>query len=605
MLYLNKLKTLQPILFLTLINSMILIIWLIWYSHFGFDYTDESFYLAWISHPFDFPLSNTLFGFIYHPLFKIFNENIVLLREINIIITFILAFMLSNLFLNCIYECQSSDRLSRWNIAACISTTSFLIFQLWLPTPSYNSLTLQALLIFSISIFLLEKKNLSNNKLGWILLGVSGWLTFMAKPSSALALSIICIIYLLLTGKFKIRSLLITSVTTSILLIVSALWIDGSIITFVNRIKEGIELIQSLGIQEHQFSGLLRLDHFELGLQAKIIFIIAIISSFASVLYLTSNNRIMSFIGSIFPLVICLISLIINTSFIRVHFNLGNFEGLLIWFVPFVAILLGLYKYKFSFFKQLNYKHLVLSLLLFLIPFVYAFGTSSNYWFQSSHAGIFWIYGGLILFAPLIRDKKSLFLLLPVILTAQLLTIIFLNTAIEFPYRQSQPLYLNNTTLLIKSNRTQLKLSVWDAQYINRFTQLAEKMQFRSATPLIDLTGHSPGVPYLLGAGNLNQPWLAGGFPNSQKYVIKVLRSVPCEQLARAWILIETDSPRKISPKVLLSVGADFDRDYQAVGSIEATLSTTGSKRLVKQELLKPLRTVENAVSACKRATIL
>lgn len=41
------------------------------YAGHGFDFTDESYYLFWISNPFQYDWSVTQFGFVYHPLYRL------------------------------------------------------------------------------------------------------------------------------------------------------------------------------------------------------------------------------------------------------------------------------------------------------------------------------------------------------------------------------------------------------------------------------------------------------------------------------------------------------------------------------------------------------
>ena len=85
---------------LSAIGTILILTWLIKYSAYGFDFTDEAFYLVWISNPFIYGSSLTQFGFVYHPLYLLLNGDISALRQANILITFGLAWSLAFIFLN-------------------------------------------------------------------------------------------------------------------------------------------------------------------------------------------------------------------------------------------------------------------------------------------------------------------------------------------------------------------------------------------------------------------------------------------------------------------------------------------------------------------------
>ena len=57
---------------------------LVKFCNSGLDITDEGYYLNWISNPYDYKSSVSQFGFIYHLIFIAFNENITILRIINL-----------------------------------------------------------------------------------------------------------------------------------------------------------------------------------------------------------------------------------------------------------------------------------------------------------------------------------------------------------------------------------------------------------------------------------------------------------------------------------------------------------------------------------------
>ena len=83
---------------LSALGSVLVLGLLLKYSAYGIDFTDESFYLVWISNPFIYSVSLTQFGFIYHPLYSLLGGDIAALRQANILITYGLAWSLAYFF---------------------------------------------------------------------------------------------------------------------------------------------------------------------------------------------------------------------------------------------------------------------------------------------------------------------------------------------------------------------------------------------------------------------------------------------------------------------------------------------------------------------------
>ena len=89
---------------ISLLISLTLIFLLIKYLFSGLDYSDEGYYLINIINPWLYDSVATLFGFIYHFLFDILNQNISYLRLVNFLIIFILSFIFSYFILKLFFS---------------------------------------------------------------------------------------------------------------------------------------------------------------------------------------------------------------------------------------------------------------------------------------------------------------------------------------------------------------------------------------------------------------------------------------------------------------------------------------------------------------------
>jgi len=588
------------ILAISAINIVFIVGWLLWYSGYGLDFTDEGFYLAWMLNPYNYSVSASQFGFIYHPLYKILDGNVANLRQANILITFLLAWLLSNIFLKKIYNTQSIERLPRLIISGSIAIASFesLVFAgLWLPTPSYNSLTLQSLLITGIGVLLAEKYGRCKSIIGWCLIGVGGWLAFMAKPTTSVALAVTVGFYLQFSGKFSLRLLMISLVVALALTVSSALFIDGSVIKFVERLKGGAEMYFILG-GGHEADKIFRLDSFNIGSPGLLFLVVCAVLFFIAANYSQAKLKSMVYCSHMLSIFFVLMSLGIALGISEHFFYIYKFQGLLIFSIPYAACLVGLSIYFSSGLFQISQAKTALSLTFLVFPHVYAFGTANNYWIAGSMAGIFWVLAGLVMIRPDRQSRNVTVMLLPLGIAVQLVTVALIQSAMQTPYRQPQPLADNDAMIEISFGNT-LMLSRGFAQYITEAKSVVKQAKFSKGTPMIDLTGQSPGLLYLIGANNIGQPWTVGGYSGSDALAVSMLNKVTCQDLAKSWLLIEPEGPLRIAPSTLLSFGANLEADYEVVGSFHTAEGAGGFKEVRQQEILKPIRPIEDAMAAC------
>lgn len=587
------------VLFTAVLATIVTISWLFIRCRYGFDLTDESFYLISIANPWNYSASVTQFGFIYHPLHLLLHGDVTLLRQSNILITFTLSWILCIVFFReTLTKHIAWHSLSMISLAAVLSTCSLVYFCVlhWLATPSYNSLILQALLLCSIGLILAEKLPSRPSIVGWFLIGVGGWLAFMAKPSSAGLLSVAVGVYLLLSGKLNLRLLLISLMTAITLLLLSAWIIDGSIFIFIDRLKSGLINMKLLGGHSQPF----RLDALVLAPKEKTLLALTTLGLGITAYLSASSKKYYSMIGLGLSLVLTLISFLIPLSFFFPEISTNKFGAIQILAVPFSALILAIALKRIHLISNLTRKHWVLALFFMVLPYVHAFGTNNNYWPHSQRAGIFWILAGLVILIPNISTKTGWKMLLSVIVGGQLITIILLYIGMEFPYRQPQPLRQNNTLVSIGKSHSELILSESFARYFQTIQKLAAQSGFKSNTPMIDLSGKSPGILYVLGAKSIGQAWMIGGYSGSDQLAIATLNSLTCKEIVSAWLFIDPARTSKISPEILENFGINVQEDYRIETEFAAPSKSGDQNISGNQQLLKPTRSIQAAIAACE-----
>jgi hypothetical protein len=579
--------------------------WLLWYCRYGIDFTDEGLALVWMSNPWIYSTSVTQFGYIYHPLYQLVGGDIALLRQSNIVITFGLGLLLCATFLNAALKSSHASVVWQepffWVVAAGLATSSLLFLGWWwLPTPSYNSLALQALLLGGIGLLLAEKAVSLVSIIGWVVIGVAGWLAFMAKPTTAAALATVSAAYLLWSGKLNIRLLAISVMLAVALLLASAWMIDGSILVFFRRLREGVDAAQALSAGYTPMQ-LLRFDDFYLRVDERYVMIVTVVLVAIAVCLCTSSKQSLRTIGMGLPVLIATAawpSIVAGRGLWLVGVP---FQGLSIWAAPLGAVIAAIVLNSTGLFRVMRRGHWALALCFAIFPHVYAFGTGNNYWQMGASAGLFWVLAGLVPLvtgSPATASRRVFF---PVTISVQVVTISLLYAAMETPYRQPQALRKQDQTVSIGINASQIILSKDFADYFNTTRKLADESGFQPGTPVIDMSGQSPTALYSLGAKSIGQAWTIGGYKGSDDLAFRMLSKVSCEEMARAWLLIEPDGPGKLSSGLLESFGMDVAKDFSIMGMLNTPVGAGGEQMQRQQQLLKPSRPNQEAKAACEK----
>lgn len=583
--------------FVSVLYSACIVGWVLWICRYGYDFTDEGFYLNWISRPFNYAASTTQFGFAYHPLYLFVNGSVSALRQANLVATYIFAWLAAWALLGRVFQRQALNSADRFAIAAAIATsalTSVVFAGQWLPTPSYNTLAFQGSMVAATGLFLADRSSTGASITGWILIGVGGWLTFLGKPTSAAALAVLAAIYLILFGNIRIKQLAIALGTALCLLAVTAILIDGSIRGFFDRNSEGVLMYKML-VGEVGAAEMFRLEDLALGKNTRRVMYMLGGSVFLALWLTQLKLTKLAQAGSLLASIVVVLATLAIFHYMPLHSIPAEHRALLLFSVPAGVALAGLSMLRFKDASQIGWSQLVLCLTLLAFPYAYAFGTGNNYWIQIGAAGTFVVLASLTILGPLAQQPKLGTMLLVTGLSLQTLVVILLSGAFASPYRQPQSLHKNDTVLDVGSVGLKLILSEAHASYLSSVFDLASQSGFRRGTPMIDLSGHSPGVLYALGANSVGVAWTLGGYPGTVRFVTRGLQGVPCEQLSAAWILSEPKGPRPVPWDVLTGIGANPGSDYKMVGEMRSPEGQV-------QYLSKPTRNVHVAVQACNAA---
>lgn len=567
----------------------------------GIDLTDESFYLIWISKPYLYKWTATLFGFIYHPLYKILGESIALLRIFNTFITFLLSLVLTKTVLIRITP-ETFVNKNIWPKVIGLASAgllSIIINSYWLPTPSYNTLCLQALLITTIALSRITYSP-QQPLLNWIILSFGAVLVFCAKPTSAFLLAFLVLSYLLSTVQPQKKQLFLTFILTIIILTIIALLYDNSVHQFYIRLSRGAYLSKVLS--HNTLLKSFRIDHLIMGSQTKKTFFLLTLTNIFFFIALNLKNKWLHLSLQLIQLSLLIASLLFIFFYPSIPITSSADKNLLIASIPLSLIIYGLgyslFHLKFSFNKKL----FTFFIYLLALPYVYVFGTGNNYWHAMGPSSIFWVLGGIV-FLKACKPKRVDTILEHISITTFILTTLFICLGFNTPYRQPS-LSQHTEPVQIMANKETLKFSKDYALFLNSLIKVSRSYGFTNDTPMIDLTGHSPGVLFILGAKSLGQPWLLGGYPGSQKLALASLQTETCDDISQSWLLIEINGKTVIDESILNEFGLDIKEDYKPLIKLTNPYKKRNCSDECQYVLLKPRQENKKASQNCVKNKI-
>lgn len=567
------------------VTGILIVLWLLSYMGTSFDLSDEGYYLNSALNPRLYNQSFTFFGFLYAPLGHLAGWDLASYRRLGVLITCALTICL--VFRIGFWIGLGHLRSILLGLAA--SPWPLVLFYQWLPTPNYNSLALQGLLVIAIGLvpFSVDRAR----SLFWqgILIGVGGWLAFMGKPTTALIAGIVVFAFLANTQSKKILAIAIPAAVAAILLVATAYYLDGGIMAFIARLQ-GSVVHAALLDAGHSGDSLLRLDTLALtgrewlALLASGVLVCALTSSKSPLL-----NQLWLILSTI--TVVALV-LGLNPRWIE---HTSSLPLVILGLPPGAALGVMIGKGRQGFWRTLR-PVLPLSLAFAMFPYALAFGTNNNNWFQSSLGCAFWLFAALPLVGRFsLCSPRHASALVPLLSAAQLIVAVLLSVSMTHPYRQGEALRDQLQIAHIGPGHAPIAMSVDVARYLDTLRQTAISAGLAEQDPVIDLTGRMPGALFALDTTAVGDAWIVGGYPGSAAMARSALGTVPCDVLARAWVLAEPTGPRALVLSDVLPPAFNFID----VGSVESPLGEYSTH--FSQTLFRPDTNLADRHLACEQ----
>lgn len=538
---------------------------------YGIDFTDEGFYLNWISDPFSYEYGISTFGFFYFPFFSLFNENIVFLRWFNVFLIAAVGFFVAYLALDRLTK--SIDTKEKLLLSFFLSSLSLSLYSgtiLFLQTPSYNDLNFVGLLVVLAGWLIgVEVKKVNIIFTSSFVIAIGGLILFHAKPSTAVLVGFAMLIVMLIRSEKRVLWLSSTFVVFLVLLLVTSFYISSSPLELVQRYSTAYE-IQAYLKSGHDFFSLIRFDDFSIG-KRPWLYLFILFAFLASYFYLENIGKSVLLHEIILFL---LVGFLVYFVYSGQVFNIGYYQGVFLLLLSLSPIVYFFTLGWFHGFKPTITLYLLV-FLSFVFVYAYAFGTGNNY-FVMYHK-VFFLFA--LVGAVLLRQHIGLRSTLVFIIFLQSVLVLNLLKSYETPYRQPQPLSQNDALTNVHNSKLMLEKGFSD--YIEGLETLKSSS---TATNFIDFSGQMPTLAYVLDLKPVGVAWLLGGYPGSDEFAYQVLKQAGCSGFKDAILLYEPKGPISINIEVLSKFGLDLERDFELVYET-ATPAGAGGYETPRQQL--------------------
>lgn len=564
---------------------------------YGFDVTDEGSWLQWVASPGSYLGGFTRFGFAYHWLYVLLEGDVVSLRRANLGVTGAAAVVCGWVVLRSMLPAVGVGRVAVAALAACLAPAALLVNQNIGPTPSYNSLALQALLVAVLGAFAAGPDATRRSALGWLALGAGGWLLFLARPTAAALFLVVVVLFLRASGRWRFAPAAGAAAVAAGGVLLTGIVVDGGPAAMVENMLGGAMRYGSTvpGYTFlHMLSRFVRPDPWQIGAGASTVGIAIVAAVLA--------QRMRPGLPAALVLLVLPVTAIVF-GYRAIAGAYGNLFGMLVA-VPALATAVAVWHARrAAAVDSHRTRALAETAFLLFLPMVWGFGSNVTYY--RGNAGFFYVLGG----ASLLRMLPATFggaaltaqlgaYTLAVQVCVSITQIGFLNA----PYRHPGPLFAADAPLRLGRSTAPVHVNAGVAASFDAAAAAARRAGLARGTWMVDLSGVSPGLLHHLGALGAGSPWLIGHYPTRDLQARVMLAHDVCESLAGAWVLDEPGSRWRIDPAVMNSFGADIVRDYERAAdwpSVDGSYASDASRR---QVLYRPRRTFADAVAACRAA---
>lgn len=559
----------------------------------GLDITDDAFYSLLLIQDNRQSLSFTDF----HHYMSFFGEAIDQLRISGVMMLTGLTILFSATALRLVSELSSPPSTSEavTVIAATAAGSLAHYFRFWLVTPSYNLACLLGALLVTSGVFLIagqrDDRRPSRIIAAISLIGCGGFVLLLGRPTSALAIGVLTAICLIVLVGFRTAAVLgsASSALSIALLLCHTIYIYGGPIAYFDQLAEVFHVMQALDAG-HGFGVLLQNT----------------IEATGTIVGRVIERPLLDVLPGTLAAAGLYLGLSLALPVLRTerHLAVAGIAlfgvGYVIWFwiarygstmplflaLPIVdAILLLVSVAVLAFLivtfgsQWLPYKATpsrtgdgsrslhVLPIYLVATALLLSFGTNIRMIGAMSNGYVFLVVAFYLVLRTMTNGRSKALIgcgLLIVVLPVAMAGVVSYNN----PYRLPASIAEQTERISFLGRDASLFVDAQTAEWVGSLQDYATRGGWTPGSPLIDMTGATPGAALVLGAQAPVTPWLIGGYEGSADFATAVLARAPRETLQTAWILTAANGVRALPTELLHDIGIDFPVDYVAVGTV-------------------------------------
>lgn len=544
----------------------------------GFELTDYSYYLLWAQQPGHVVASHFPFGYLTQVLYHLSGENIAVFRMSGVVLLLVVSAVLAHAY------SQWRGGVFNVNLWLLLSATALMHYHGWLHEPSYNWLALMSVLLILSGIFYFFRSE-NSQAFQWvamILVATGGVVAFYAKPTTAALMGLLVVLILPLGGEKIIKT--IRFIFYAMLLAVFLLWASiqlffSSFAEFFRHLSHGVEFAATLQAQ-HTMAEIWINTRVQVKTSVQWMFrqeltqqwftvwawscmLLAGLSQWRPKWSQTANPWIQR------GLFLAALGILLNSShgnrFVGHHFYL-------LYIMVFALWCWDVFWHRKQMTQSVSWRQLLaftaMSFLVLLASLAPSFGTNNHIVRHAAMSVVIMAMSVFVLldvFRPstLTRFSASAFAAVAVVCL-----IFVLNRAHDKPYRMPGTIADHNTMVQFVAPAHRLRVDAATASHVNGLLALAKQGGWVAGTPLLDMTGASPGSLVVLNARLVGSPWLIGGYKGSDVYVGHFLKHTDPQVLAKAWVLTSPEGGRRVSESLLGDVGLVFPQAYELLGQV-------------------------------------
>jgi hypothetical protein len=520
----------------------------VWMAPRGFDFTDEAYYFLNYLYWRDLIGTMSFFGAYFELPFRMLDQSVSAIRIFSLIVLLASSAFFSReafAYIACSY---GETNKAPWVIifVGMASSMSYFGYMSTLRAPSYNLLTLCSMLVATGLLLRVLRPFVphpGNSRLSMVLYGLAVGACGLGKASSG-ALLVVChaLFFFLANRDWRLRHLL-----EILALTLAGVSLNIAVLQYVHPywlsvLREGIAMVNSTDGRGVLVLADALLWEMEAVVRMGLPWAVGVAGSFVLLVRWIGPSRRATLSTLVVALVGgCVLSLM-GRPF-RGWLPFLGLAALMLWSVE------GINRKPVRLTRG-DTTDFGLTVLLFVLPVAYSFGTDNSVLQHSQMAAVF-----VVTFLSIkLHRLTRLGLLTPtamvVCFTALCIPTLVIQlkaaTDVKFTYRQLSSLGDQSMPVCLGTAGKTLLVDASTRESLQSVIGTARSSGFKPGQTILDFTGDSPGLIFALGGRPLGTAWLLGGYPGSEATAARLLLQLSTEQLQSAWVISSDDNPRAI-----------------------------------------------------------